>query len=284
MVTPYQYAPRFTGPTTMGVGSMGIGATRGFAPTDLNNRIRDLVSSFSMPSSGYVPSMNNNGAGRPVGSTVAAPRSEGVAAQMPSMFATRSSNATGSTQSLADWTKEFLGSRPRAKKFADEEMTSIGRLYGSGAGSLQGDLSNLRSNRSAAIRDLTESAMRRAGRADSLRRMTGGNNSYNDQLYAQQLGEIAASTAASDSDQARDDLFYLDQARRGSVGARGALLDQNLNRDLLPARMSNEFETMNLDRLGQLSSIDQGNNSYIPAEDAYTRRINFINYLKQFPS
>lgn len=258
------------------------------APTGggIQNSIRSIVNGFNLPqsagSTGHVPSMNNNGAGRPVGSLMPATRSEGVQKLLTPQFTLRSQNQAKSNQSLTDWTREFLQNRPRAKRFANEEMASVGRVYGSGDGSLEGDLAGVRKSKATAIRDLTEAAMRRAGRADSLRRMTGGNNSYFDRLRSQDMMNIAASTAASNSDQEREDMIYLDQARRGSVGTRRSILDSLINSELLPGQVSNAMESDDLNRLNQLAGIEYGNNDYIPSEDAYSRRLNFLNYLSQF--
>lgn len=285
MVTDFDINPALNARTLPRLQTSGYNPNPYGSSGAVANRIRSLVSGFNLPAynpagDGYVPSMNNNGAGRPVGSLVPQVRSPNVQSALTPAFQTRTANSARSTQSLSDWTKEFLKNRPRAQRFADEEMSSIGRLYGSGSGSLEGELSGIRNDRSAAIRDMTEAAMRRAGRADSLRRMTGGNSSYLDRVYGQSMRDIAASTAASGADQHREDALYLDQSRRGAAGSRTALLDQLLGRELYPAQVGNAVEGSDLDRLSQLSGIEYGNNDYLPAEDAYGRRLDFLQRLQ----
>lgn len=254
-------------------------------PLTITNRIQGFVNGFGVPgrntTPGYVPSMNWNGAGRPVGSTVAAPRSAEVQTGVAQAYKTNAATNDTARKSLTDWTREFLASRPRAQQYADEETGAIGRLYGSGSDSTGGALERIRRNARLALRDQTEAAYRRAGRTNSLRRLGAGgvNSSYLDRAYAQDMGRIASEGALRDADRERSDLMYLEDRRLGQVGNRQQLMDRLLERNLLPVSVASGVQGDEVNRLGQIAGLDYGNNDYIPAEDAYARRINFMNDL-----
>lgn len=260
----------------------------------ISGRIRNLVGDFTSPmgvgrtgirntTPGYVPSMSWNGAGRPVGSVVSAPKSASVQTGIGQAQTTNAAADATAAKSLSDWTKEFLASRPRAQQFADEETAAIGSVYGTGAGSTQGNLARIRNNARLALRDQTEAAIRRAGRTNSLRRLSRGgvNSSYLDRAYGQDLQRIMSQGATQDADREREDLLYLEGQRTGRAGTRQQLMDRLLERNLMPASVESGMQSDRIGRLGGIANLEYGNNVYAPAEDAYARRINFLNSLME---
>lgn len=284
-------------------GGYGSGPAPVVSP--INQRLKDLFGGFTGTTSrmgspgggyggasgapgsaGYMPSMNANGAGRPqtnfaVGATLASPRSMPVQNAVNTAYGARSTNQAVGNQSLTDWTKEFIASRKPSAQFAGEETGAISRFYGSGPDSVGGDLSRIRNNQAASLRDLTEQAYRRAGRDNSLRRMGRQPSSYLDNLHAQQFAGIAAQGAYRQGDQERADLAYVNSARTGMAGQRQNILDQQLNQNLLPYQTASQFEGDGLNRLGQLANLDYGNNTYQPVEDAYSKRAAFLQQLME---
>lgn len=254
--------------------------------TSITDRIRNLVGSFDVAptptgNSGYIPSMNWTGAGRPVGSVIATPKSPQVQMGVNQAYGTNAANTTAARQSLADWTKEYLAGQPAAQQYSGQETAAIGRVYGSGPGSVAGNLADIRQQRATALRDLTQGAYRRADRTQSLRQLGAGgtNSSYLQRAYAQDLGNIAANSAVQGADQQRADELYLNQQQLGNVGTRQELQDRLLGRNLMPAQVASGLEQDATGRLGSIANLDYANNFYAPAEDAYSRRIAYLQQL-----
>lgn len=252
-------------------------------PSAVSRNIQGLAAGFNMPTqqAGYTPSMNYTGAGRPVGSTVAQPKSPQVGTGLQQGYATNQATNTQGRQSLADWTREYLKQRPQAQQYAGEETGAISQVYGQGQDSLQGQLARIRQNRAAAMRDATEQSYRRAGRMNSVRQIAspGAGSGFLDRRYQQDLANVGTQAALQNSDLARQDAMYLNQQRLGQVGTRQQLMDNLLSREMQPYQMQSGMETDQVNRLGQLASLDYSQNAYVPAEDAYSRRMDFLQNL-----
>lgn len=206
----------------------------------------------------------------------ASQKSAQVASALGSAFTDRAANQAAAKQTLTDFTKEFIASRPQVQQAANQEMGSIDSMYGSGPGSVQAQLHALNLQQQASINQAAQSAMARAGRANSMRRLQSPNSSYLDHLYGQDLRNVAVNAAGHGAEQGRADLQYLNSNRQGLVGRRQQIIDSVLNRGFAPMNAANQVETNNLGQIGGLAGLEYGNNVYSAPEDAYTKRLNFI--------
>lgn len=186
-------------------------------------------------------------------------------------WTTRGTNAANEAKSLTDFTRQYLASRPTAKSFTDSDTAAIGKFYGSGPGSAQYDLAQIDRQRAAAINAGAASAIRRAARANSVRRMNTGNNSATDRAYAQMLGNIGAQTAMDRTANDASNYRYVADNAKNLTGTRQKLLNDLLMRDFQPLNLANQYEQNNLATLGTLGSLD----------DSEIRRQTLLNNLLQ---
>lgn len=211
----------------------------------------------------------------------ASQRSPAVQQAVNGAFATQAATQGNAQQSLTDFTKQFIESRPKVDQYGQEEQDSISQIYGSGPGSVQTQLADLNRQRQAATNQAAAAAMSRAGRANSVRRLTGGNSSYLDRLYAQDLSGIATGAAGQYADQGRADLQYLTGQRAGNVGRRQQIIDSILNRNMGPADAAAHIQNQNVDAIGALANLEYGNHNYTAPEDAYSKRLEFMQRLRE---
>lgn len=169
---------------------------------------------------------------------------------------TRAANAGNAQKSLVDFTNDYLASRPTMKSFADSETNAIGKFYGSGPGSATYDLNQIAGQRSKAINDAAQSAINRAARSNSVRRMNSGNNSATDRSYAQILANIAAQSAMDRTASNASDYKYVADNQRALTGVRQNILNNLMSSQFAPTDLANKYEATNLNDLGTLGSLD----------------------------
>lgn len=172
------------------------------------------------------------------------------------------SNNTAAQGTLEDFTKNYLASKPTATGYNDQESGAIGKFYGTGPGSVTGDLATIRRQQAQNIFNASQGAIRRATAANSARRMMSGNNSSNDHTYAQTLAEIAANTAQQQGAQAGNDYRYVADNQNGLAGKRQMLLNNLMMNDLTPLDVRNRYQSNNLQTLGTLGNLENSNSLY----------------------
>lgn len=213
------------------------------------------------------------------GSLVATTRSAPIQGQINTALDTHAANAAQGQQSLADFVRELKASRPAVGQAATQEQNAVSQVYDTGPGGLQAQLAELNRQRQAATNSAAESAMNRAGRTNSFRRLGNPNSSYLDRLFAQDLSGIATNAAGQGADQGRVDLQYLNEQRQGSIGRRQQIIDNLINRNLLPSQAAASIEGTGLNNLGQISNLNYGNNTFQTPEDAFTSRLGLYQNL-----
>lgn len=197
------------------------------------------------------------------------PRSMNQGSAISGAWGQNTANRAQANQTITDFTKNYLQQGPQLKSFANQETGAIGRFYGSGPGSVAGDLAAIERRRSNAVTQAAESAIRRAARANSIRRMGSGNNSANDHWYVQQVGNIAAQTAADRAQNDSANYRYVADSQRGLAGQRQKLLNDLTMRDLTPLDVSQRYEANSLSNLGTLGTLEDRNTIY---DDTALRR------------
>lgn len=195
---------------------------------------------------------------------------------MQQAWQTNTGNQGQVNQSLADFTKNYLAQTPAVKGYADQETAAIGKFYGSGAGSVSGDLAAIEARRANAINRAAAGAVRQASRSNTLRRMGSGNNSANDRLYAQMLMGIAADSAQQQTANDASNYRYVADNQRGLAGARQKLLSDLAMRDLAPADAALSYQSRGLSNLGSLAGLENSNTIY---DDTALRRQQLLNSL-----
>lgn len=206
-------------------------------------------------------------------------RSAPVQGQIDTAVATHGANDALANQSLADFVKELKASRGAVGQAGAQEQNAVSQVYDSGPGGLQAQLAALNRQKTGAINMAAESAMNRAARTNSIRRLSAPNSSYLDRLFSQDLSGIATGAAGASADQGRADLQYLNDQRLGAVGRRQSIIDNIVNRNLLPAQAAASVEGNSLNNLGQLSYLNSNNNMYETPESAYARKLSFYQNL-----
>lgn len=204
------------------------------------------------------------------------PRSTQQGAAVQQAWQTNTGNQGQVNQSLADYTKNYLAATPAAKSFMDQETGAIGKFYGSGPGSVSADLAAIEARRANAINQAAAGAIRQASRANTLRRMSSGNNSANDRLYAQMLMGIAADAANQRTANDAANYRYVADNQRALTGARQKLLSDLVMRDLAPADAALSFQSRGLSNLGALANLENSNTIY---DDTALRRKQLLNSL-----
>lgn len=228
------------------------------------------------PQQSVVGRQPTNSTTQPMFST---PRSGAVQGGITAAWTTRDANQKQANQSLTDFTKEFLANRGKVNQYGQEEQNAVSSVYGSGPGSLQQSLADIRRQRAALTNQAAQSAMNRATRVNSLRRLSAPNSGYLDRLFAQDLAGIAVDSAGRESDQARADTLYLNDQRLGGIGRRTGIVDTLASRNFMPAEAAARLEGANLSSLGGLANLEYGNNIYERPEDAAMRRLQYLRSL-----
>lgn len=218
------------------------------------------------------------------GGMVATTRSPAVQGGINTAFTTRTGNAGAEAQSLKDYAAQVLSGQPKAQAAADQEINSINDIYGTGGDSLEARLAQLNRQEQAANNIAAQRAVSHVRRGNSAARagMGGGNSSYLDRLFAQQLYGIGAANAGRGAAQGRNDLTWLTGQRTGNVGRRQSILDILAQRGLAPAMAGQQMESGALGNLGRLADLDYGNNMYQTPEDAWRQRLDFLDYLSPY--
>lgn len=195
---------------------------------------------------------------------------------------TRTDNAKTEQQSLKDYAAQVLGGQPKAQAAADQEINSINQIYQTGGDSIEARLAQLNRQEQAAANIAAQRAMSGVRRGYNAQRAGGGNSSYLDRLMAQQMYGIRAQNAGMGAQQGRNDLQWLTGQRTGQVGRRQNILDTLAQRGLAPAFAGQQMESGALGNLGRLADLDYGNNLYEMPEDAWRRRLDFLDYLSPY--
>lgn len=187
--------------------------------------------------------------------------------------------AAGKNQSLTDFVKESLATRPQATADLDQESGAINQVFDPNG--LQKDLAGLSGQRTALLRQAAQQAIARASRSNNLSRMTGGNSSYLDRAYAQSLGNILTNQAVQGNAQDQANLQYLTNTRLGAAGQRQGLLNQYLQSGLMPYQAINQAQAGDLSNIGTIGGLENQNTyyNYIDPNQAVANRMGLIGTL-----
>jgi hypothetical protein len=183
--------------------------------------------------------------------------------------------------SLASFVRESYARGGKTSAALDSDLSMIDKVFAKDGG-LANELINTRAKRSAGILMRVKDAMNKARRSDASRRMMSGNNTYNDRLYADNLGRVAADAAVQDADLERDDLRYLTGARTGLLGARGRLTDQYLGSLLNPGKAVTSFAKDDLDVLNDFARLENQNTVYESPLDSLRRQMEMSRAQDEF--
>jgi hypothetical protein len=174
------------------------------------------------------------------------------------------------TTSLTDFVKQQLANRPAAQLAAQQEADAAGAYYRTGPGSVQDQLARQSIASKAAINNSVRQAMNLARRGDSMRRMTSGNNSYNDAVYGDVTGRIAADSARKKAEIDRQNLLYLLEGKKGMTGVRSKILEDLARRELAPADAYRTDASQRSALLSSLLNLEDQNTIY-EKDDPETR-------------
>lgn len=187
-------------------------------------------------------------------------------------------------QSLADWTKNYLAGDAGAKANTAQETGAVGSFYGSGPGSVTGDLNRLATRANSASNLASQQALAHAQRQNNLNRMIHGNGSFTDNAYAGQAAAIAVDNARRKAAQDQANYQYVKQGQMNFLGQRNNLQDSYLNRGLVPIDTSNQILGQQSNLLGGINSLENQNSVYQTQtpDEAINRRISLLNSLQNF--
>jgi hypothetical protein len=191
--------------------------------------------------------------------------------------------AQAKTNSLSQYTKDFLDDRKRQKDAYDQESGFIDRTFA--AGGLEADLAANAKQRSLLARQAAESAIRRAGRDANLSRMVNGgvSSSYLDRAYGDTLGRILTDRAIQGADLGRENIMYLQGARSGMTGRRAQLGDAYVDRALSPYAALTDMQAADLENLGRIGNLEDNYSiyDYVRPDEAARRNLGMLGDLDQ---
>ena len=149
-------------------------------------------------------------------------------------------DAMGLRDTLQQGTKEYAdgirASQPEADRVAGQDIAELDNL--DSPTGYQAALQGTRDRRTKALADLNNILFGDMRRGLGIGRVGGGGSaglsSTLARIAASEAGKIRATAAADTANQERTDLAALISARQGALGKRTAVLDQNLQRALLP--------------------------------------------------
>lgn len=185
------------------------------------------------------------------------------------------------TGSLTQFTKDFLDERTKQKAALGQEEDFIGKTFDPNG--LEANLASIARNRSALGRQAAESAIRRAGRDASISRMVnGGDASYLNRAYADQLGRILLDNALKGSDMARENAMYVQGQRNAALGARRRLGMDYVNDAMLPFTTIAGAQATDLGNLGRIQDLENSNTlyDYVTPDQAASRNLGMLNDLE----
>lgn len=189
-------------------------------------------------------------------------KNQGIDTQLQGLLGDFGTNKTQSQNALAKFTADWAKGATQAQNFADSDVGAINQYYD---GSMASILSNLRGQRQRAVKDASDRAVAYATRGRNSNLIAGGGgggSSYNTRLGLRQTGDIMTGAAVDDANQARADLGMMENARLGLLGRRGAIMDANAQRSLMPQQMQNQEIQRLIGLLGGLTNLDQANSFY----------------------
>lgn len=172
---------------------------------------------------------------------------------------TFSADSSGNRQSLKDFTTSYLAADPTAKAQMEGETGALGEFYNGG---VQSHLDELQRAKALAVTGATQRALDLAQRGANAARLTHGNSSYIDKQFMDTVGGILAQHAAEMVDQNRNNYLTVLQGQQANVGRRAGLLDQYLQRGLVPINALNAQGNTELGQLTSLGNLTNANASY----------------------
>lgn len=184
-------------------------------------------------------------------------------------------------QSISEFVQELIASKPKNQAALRQEQAAIDRTYTGGPGSLESDLADTRTRRARAVRAATASALNRARRENNVNRMMGGNSSYLDRAYGDNLGRILTEQALQNSGLEREDLQYLQGQRMGLLGQRRNLGQQYLDDILMPNRTLNALQGQEQDLVAGIGNLEDANTyyDYLTPERAFALRMSGLDMI-----
>lgn len=173
---------------------------------------------------------------------------------------------------LTQFVQQAYANQATDKAALDQERKMLDKIFAKDGG-IADELATSRARRMAGVMMRTKMGLDRAKRQNSINRMLGGNNTYNDRLYADALARVGAEGAVSDADLEREDLRYLTGLRTGAVGARGRLGQNYASSLLLPAQATNAAMRDDMSVLEQIARLEDGNSVYESPLDQLRRQL-----------
>lgn len=186
-------------------------------------------------------------------------RSQPQAELITGANATRTANTAANKQSLSDWMKDYLATKPAVQANANQEAQAIGQVYDTGPAGMRATLAGISRGRQAATNQAASQAIAQAGRRNSLLRMQTGNGSYADRLYGADVSRLATAAAGARYDQDRNDYLTVLGAQQSNAGRRSSLLNSALDYGLQPIDVNNRFESADIGLNSSLGGLEQQN-------------------------
>lgn len=167
---------------------------------------------------------------------------------------------------LNDYIRDYLAGGKVAKARSEQEQ---GVLEGFYDGRVENELATLRKSRADAARSAVDRALGYATANQNTARLgrDGGGSSYDTRLAMKTAADIETSNAMENAALERGDWDYLMRQRLNMTGARQALSDALLQRDLVPSDMTKRELNWNVESIGDLLKLDQSNKIYGVQED-----------------
>lgn len=158
---------------------------------------------------------------------------------------------------------------PGVSNNVGQENNAIGQWYNGGVAN---QLATNAADWTRASRALTDQAMQRVMKNNSIGQMTQGNGSYLTQQALDASGRLAAQQAQQEAELGRNNLLTVLQGQGQYGGVRNRNLDYLSNRQLVPIQALQQLGSYEDARLGGLGGMDLQNNLYTtPAEQAQQR-------------
>lgn len=186
-------------------------------------------------------------------------KSPDVESRVGSAFGNYDVDVNNHNQSIADFTKEFLDAHPAATATAQNEANAINQWFNGG---VLGNLNTIAGDRETAVRAAVNRALGQAQRNANMGRLIGGDSSYVDQQFMDTVGQIMADEARQKADLARQNYLTVAQTQPGLAGLQQRLIDQAIQRRLVPTQAGQQIAANDVARLGSLANIQNTNRFY----------------------
>lgn len=218
----------------------------------------------------------------PVTQVTGTTKSQEAGGRISNLYTDYDKNKATKDQSIEEFVNELIAQKPKNRAAMQAEQNSIGRVYGTGPGSLAGDLAAAGTQRRQAVRAAAASALNRAKRSNNASRMVSGNNSYLDRAYGDALARIMSQQALDGSATTRDDILQVQGQRNALLGQSQNAADRFAASLVQPVDVLNRYAQGQSGELSRISDLENNNTyyDYMTPEQQVAMRLGLIDQIQ----